>query len=325
MSHLSRRPKATFQVDLDGSWVLLQWLGCPPSENTARRGADALFDQGIPRTLELFERYGVRATYFVNGLDLEDAGKRARLEEVAAAGHEIASHGWDHGYFSMIDAQERTRQIADSAAAIRDVFGAAPRGFRAAGYDMDAAGLQILEAHGYTYDCSALPTAIGPALELSQRLLTGRRQVSYPLLQQLSGPTEPYQPHSTALYRPGGSGIVEIPVSVVPALRLPLSFSYSALMGDWYLRAGLGWALKSAGTVNFLFHLIDFVGPVEHPRLSKLPLASMPIERRLRLAAWAVREVCDRADVLRTDDLLASLSGAAPAALPSLALAGGSR
>ncbi len=322
---MTQRPKVTFQVDLDGSWVLLQWLGADGELNDV----DPLFEQGIPRSLELFARYGVSATYFVNGLDLLNDRKRRWLEQVAAAGHEIASHGWDHRYFSQLDHAARERQLSESARVIQEAFGQPPRGFRAPGYDFDAQGLGQLSAAGYAYDCSALPTSIGPVMEWSQRLMTGRRPVAYPWWQQVFGPTSPYRPNPEALYRNqpsdinAESGIYEIPVSVFPWIRLPLSFSYGVLLGERYLRAGLSAALSDTGTVNFLFHLIDFAGPVEHPKLRKLPGASMPVQRRLGLADKVVRDARERAEVVRTDALWESIAGARAEASAALAPIGG--
>ncbi len=323
MTRANEQTQATFQVDLDGDWVLMQWLGSLPTESKVSQAEDPLFEQGIPRSLELFARYGVRATYFVNGLDLLNNRKRRLLEQVAAQGHEIASHGWDHAYFSRLDEAARVQQIVQSAQQINDIFGQPPRGFRAPGYDFDAEGLRLLAAHGYVYDCSALPTSIGPVMEWSGRIVTGRRHVAYPWRQQIFGPTRPYQPHSKALYRKGDSGVVEIPLSVMPWLRLPLSFSYGVLMGEGYLRAGLRWALSSARTVNFLFHLIDFAGPLEHPKLQDLPGVAISVQRRLKIADRVVEYVRDRAQVMRTDALWASITGASLKIENSFVPAGG--
>lgn len=46
-----------------------------------------------PAFLELLDRLGVQATFFVLGRHL---GDRVLLGEMAAAGHEIGVHGWDH-------------------------------------------------------------------------------------------------------------------------------------------------------------------------------------------------------------------------------------
>jgi peptidoglycan/xylan/chitin deacetylase (PgdA/CDA1 family) len=48
----------------------------------------------LPRLLNLLEQAGVRATFFVEGLNAElypDA-----LRSIAAAGHEVACHAWRH-------------------------------------------------------------------------------------------------------------------------------------------------------------------------------------------------------------------------------------
>src|SRR5690606_40321277 len=44
--------------------------------------------------LEMLDRYGARGTFFVLGW-LADR-KPEIVREIASAGHEIASHGWDH-------------------------------------------------------------------------------------------------------------------------------------------------------------------------------------------------------------------------------------
>jgi peptidoglycan-N-acetylglucosamine deacetylase len=77
-----------------------------------------------PAFLELLDRYGVRATFFVLGRHL---GDRALLREMSAAGHEIGVHGWDHrpvalhGPTAARDGLVRTRDLVEDAtdAAVR--------------------------------------------------------------------------------------------------------------------------------------------------------------------------------------------------------------
>src|SRR5262249_33641909 len=49
---------------------------------------------GVPRYLRLFERYGLRITFFVPGFDGEVAPEV--IKAVAAHGHEVAAHGYCH-------------------------------------------------------------------------------------------------------------------------------------------------------------------------------------------------------------------------------------
>lgn len=294
---------ATVQIDLDGLWVLLQFLG-HPSEGDH----DPLFEFGLPRVLNLLDRYRIRATFFINAIDLKDRRRCELIERVASTGHELANHGLSHAYFSRLPSDEKVRQITESSRILCEFSGRPPRGFRAPGYDLDSEGLSLLQDHGYLYDSSAFPTSIGPLLSLSQRLLSGRSQTSYPWLSQLFAPCGPYRPVPGNLYRGGGTGIVEIPVTVLPMLRLPLNFSYGALLGEWYFRIGLRWAIMAGDPVNFLFHLVDFADPIHDPQFRWVPGVRLPLARRLTLAEGVLRFLRERTEVLPTVELCGRLS-----------------
>jgi peptidoglycan-N-acetylglucosamine deacetylase len=74
--------------------------------------------RSTPAFLTLLERYDVRATFFVLGRHL---GDRALLRDMAAAGHEIGVHGWDHrpvalhGPVALRDGLVRTRDLVEDA------------------------------------------------------------------------------------------------------------------------------------------------------------------------------------------------------------------
>ena len=119
----------------------------------------------LPRFAELFDRHGVRATFFVVGRDLEeDPEGRRLLEQLAAAGHELANHSYAHPYeLTRLPAGahrrgDRSRPRARSPPAP----GRAPVGFRAPGYETSAEVIDLLVERGYAYDSSAFPA--GPVL-----------------------------------------------------------------------------------------------------------------------------------------------------------------
>jgi peptidoglycan-N-acetylglucosamine deacetylase len=87
----------TVQVDLDGLWVIGKLIGRDfPLE------PDPLFEEGTLRLLALFDRFGIKATFFAVARDLESAAKRRMLQEIVARGHEIASHGLLHRYLTRL-------------------------------------------------------------------------------------------------------------------------------------------------------------------------------------------------------------------------------
>lgn len=301
---------ATIQIDLDGYWVLLQFLG-----HSAESVVDPLFESGLPRVLELFDRHRIQGTFFVNAVDLKDGRRRKLIERVAEAGHELANHGLNHTHFSRLSSAEKDRHIAESSKVLGEFLGKPVVGFRAPGYDMDSEALSLLEEHGYLYDSSAFPTSVTPLFSIYQRLLAGRSHTSYPWLTQLFAPCRPYRPAPNRLYRGGGRGILEIPVTVLPMLRLPLSFSHGALLGAWYLRGGLWWALRSGRPVNFLFHLLDFADPIRDPLFRWVPGVGLPLTGRLALADGIIRFLRQRAEILPTAEFCRRLTSSADLAL----------
>src|SRR5690606_24328574 len=113
-----------------------------------RYGAQA----GTKNLLKVLERHGVRATFFIGAWDA--LRYPALMEEIAAAGHEIAAHGYLHEDFSTLSAQQQRDILAKSEAVLEQVFGERPRGFRAPDRLMTSETRNILAERGYLYDSS---------------------------------------------------------------------------------------------------------------------------------------------------------------------------
>ncbi len=77
-----RKPLGTIQVDVDELWVYYESIGRPaPADAVAQ-----VYQQGVPRLLALFARYGMRATFFVCGRDApEQAGWLAEMVPASPA------------------------------------------------------------------------------------------------------------------------------------------------------------------------------------------------------------------------------------------------
>ena len=60
------------------------------------------FDDGpsanTDRVLDILDRYGVKATFFVVGNSASSAVNQERMRKIVAAGHTIAMHSWSHDY-----------------------------------------------------------------------------------------------------------------------------------------------------------------------------------------------------------------------------------
>jgi len=108
--------------------------------------------------LELLARYEARATFFVLGWV---AARHADLiRTIARAGHEIASHGWDHARVTQQTPLEFRVSIQCAKDALEEITGAPVLGFRAPSFSIVPGrewALDILIEEGYRYDSSLFP------------------------------------------------------------------------------------------------------------------------------------------------------------------------
>ena len=122
----------------------------PAKESRVERNTDAV--------LQLFDDAGVKATFFTLGCVA--AAHPALMRRIADAGHEVASHGWDHVRVFTMSPGRFQADIARARAAIEDAAGAPVTGYRAPSFSIDqrtpwAHGL-LAEA-GYAYSSSVAP------------------------------------------------------------------------------------------------------------------------------------------------------------------------
>jgi peptidoglycan/xylan/chitin deacetylase (PgdA/CDA1 family) len=102
----------------------------------------------LPRVLALLERSGVRATFFVEGLNAElypDA-----LRSIADAGHEVACHSWRHELWGSLDERREAELIERATRALAEI-GLPPVGFRPPGGRLNPGSAELLRANGYRY------------------------------------------------------------------------------------------------------------------------------------------------------------------------------
>jgi polysaccharide deacetylase family protein (PEP-CTERM system associated) len=108
--------------------------------------------------LDLFAESGVKATFFTLGWV---AARQPRLiRRIVDAGHEIASHGWDHQRVFTMDAATFRADLVRARTALEDAGGQAVTGYRAPSFSIDTRNLwafnELAEA-GYAYSSSVAP------------------------------------------------------------------------------------------------------------------------------------------------------------------------
>lgn len=141
------------------------------------------------RALDLFAAADVRATFFILGCVAER--HPALIRQIAAAGHEIASHGQAHHRIRDQTPAQFREDVSRAKAALEDASGQAVVGYRAANFSMEPAtwwAYDVLAETGHRYSSSINPV----------------RHDHY------GAPEAPRTP-----FAPGVAGIVELPMTTL--------------------------------------------------------------------------------------------------------------
>ena len=115
-------------------------------------------ERNTDRVLELFEQAGVKATFFTLGWVA--ARHPGLIRRIAEAGHELASHGWDHRRVFTLDEAEFRADLERARYAIEDAGGVPVNGYRAPSFSIDARtpwAHRVLAEQGYAYSSSVAP------------------------------------------------------------------------------------------------------------------------------------------------------------------------
>jgi polysaccharide deacetylase family protein (PEP-CTERM system associated) len=117
----------------------------------------------VNRILDHLAEAGVEGTFFVLGWLA--AREPMVVRAIAEAGHEVASHGWDHQKVTRLSREDFREQIRRSQALIQDLTGKPCLGYRAPSFSIVPGhewALDVLLEEGYLYDSSMYPVALHP-------------------------------------------------------------------------------------------------------------------------------------------------------------------
>lgn len=110
------------------------------------------------RLLDLFARHEARATFFILGWIAERVPQL--VQKIAEAGHEVASHGWNHTRVNEQTPRQFRQDIEKTKVILEDLSGQAVIGYRAASFSIGAGNLWALDeiaASGHRYSSSIYP------------------------------------------------------------------------------------------------------------------------------------------------------------------------
>lgn len=129
-------------------------------DRSAWDGCAFRVEANTDRAIDLFARHNVRATFFILGWVAERAP--ALVRRIAAAGHEIASHGYDHQRVFTLTAEAFRADLARTRAILEDAAGVSVTAYRAPSFSIDRRtpwAHRILAEEGYAYSSSVAPIA----------------------------------------------------------------------------------------------------------------------------------------------------------------------
>lgn len=149
-----KRAAASFTFDVDAESAVL-W-GSPGTADRMSVISHQAYGPlvGVPRLLDLLEGHGIRSTFFVPGYTAHRYPEIVR--RIVDAGHEIAHHGYLHEQPTALSAEEEVEAIDRGLAALEEVAGVRPVGYRAPMWDLSWRTPALLADRGFLYDSSLM-------------------------------------------------------------------------------------------------------------------------------------------------------------------------
>jgi len=142
-----------FGVDVD---AVGGWLGSYGGEDSPDDISRGMFsgEVGTPRLLKLFDRFGIKTTWFVPGHSMETFPSQIR--EVVKAGHEIGIHGYSHENPIAMTRQQEEAVLEKCIELARKLTGKRPTGYVAPWWEFSPITNELLLKKGFKYDHSLM-------------------------------------------------------------------------------------------------------------------------------------------------------------------------
>ena len=115
-------------------------------------------EENTDRILEMFKAHDVQATFFTLGWVADHYPDLVR--RIVEAGHDLASHGWDHKRVTNLTEHEFATDLKKSKQMLEDVSGTEVNGYRAPSYSFTRENEwthDVLLEQGYAYSSSIAP------------------------------------------------------------------------------------------------------------------------------------------------------------------------
>ncbi len=288
---------ASLSLDLDNQWSYMKTHG-----DTDWKTYPSYLDCVVPRVLDLLHAHQLTITVFIVGQDAALDKNRKALRAIADQGHEIGNHSFRHEpWLHLYSDSELEEELALAETHIEAATGQRPTGFRGPGFSLSPATLRLLKQRGYHYDASTFPTYLGPLARayyfMTSRLDAEEKEQRKLLFGTWRDGLRSLKPY---LWDLGGDSLIEIPVTTMPLLKIPIHISYllylsvvSPGLAVMYFKFALALCRLTRTQPSLLLHPLDFLGCDDDlPALSFFPAMGLTstakvslVDRVLRLLA----------------------------------------
>ncbi len=303
---------ASLSLDADNLWSYLKTHGDPQWQ--ARPGYLSALG---PRLLDAYGRHHLTATVFVVGHDAATDEGVEFVASLAAAGHEIGNHSFEHEpWLHLYSRDQLEEELARTEQAVVAAGAARPTGFRGPGYSLSPTLLELLERRGYTYDATTLPTWIGPLARAYYFRSAGlsadereQRQALFGSAREGLRPVGPYRWRSNLTPDSPGAGLVELPVTTMPGLKVPIHVSYvihlhqiNPALARRYVATALRMCRVAGIGPSILLHPLDLLDRDDAPGLEFFPGMALPSAEKSRVLDHVLSRLTDDFDVVGTGE-----------------------
>ena len=294
---------ASLSLDLDNQWSYMKTHGDAGWETFP-----SYLDVVVPRVLQFLKERGLKITFFIVGQDAALEKNREAISSIAAAGHEIGNHSFNHEpWLHLYSKEELIEEFDKTEKALADVTGKRPVGFRGPGYSLSPTVLEVLAERGYEYDCSTLPTYIGPLARAyyffkSPEMSDEERNKRNKLFGKFSDGFQKLKPF---MWKVGCKSLVEIPVTTMPVFKFPIHASYiiyistfSKTLARVYWRTAIEMCRMTNTQMSLLLHPLDFLSGEDVPELKFFPAMNLPIEKKMEFVGEILEVFADKFEVV---------------------------
>ena len=148
-----KRILCAFGVDLD---AVGGWLGSYGGEDSPDDISRGLFagEVGTPRLLKMFERLGIRTTWFIPGHSAETFPDECRM--IVDGGHEVGLHGYSHENPISMSPEQEEAVLMRCLEVLGKLAGKSPTGYVAPWWEFSHVTNELLLKHGIKYDHSLM-------------------------------------------------------------------------------------------------------------------------------------------------------------------------